>query len=94
MAGFVGTIAQYSPTTLERSKVPIRRAVSMISSLLDPISGRRTVAVVAREITDRFGRVCEDTCPTASPVMIAEARRSPTTISAARNIRRFSKTCQ
>ena len=65
VAGFLGTMSQYSPTTFERSKVPIRRAAAMISSLLKPTSGRRIVSPVAWEITARFCRVCDETWPTA-----------------------------
>ncbi len=41
VAGYFGRMAQYSPTAAERSNVPMARALSTISSLLLPISGRQ-----------------------------------------------------
>jgi hypothetical protein len=74
--------------------VPIRCALATISSLFMPTSGRRIGMRVASLIVARFTSVCEDTCPTASPVTIACARVCLATASAARSIRRFRITCQ
>ena len=94
VAGLLGTIAQYSITSLEYFSVPILRAIAMISSLLKPTSGRSTGVVTDCEMTAMFWSVCDETCPTASPVMIALADRSAAIISAVRKNRRFKRICQ
>ena len=94
VAGLLGTIAQYSPTLADRSWVPTRFDSAMISSLLFPISGRRIGSGAPSEITERFWRVWEETCPIASPVTMALASQLPAMASAARSMSRFSTTCQ
>ncbi len=76
MAGRLGTSAQYSSTAAESGPVPMRFAAATISSLFMPTSGRRIGSRVASLIVARFTSVCDDTCPTASPVTIACAARS------------------
>ena len=66
----------------------------MISDLSKPTSGRSTASGVARDTTARLGSVCDETCPTESPVTIADAPISSATASAARSIWRLSRICQ
>ena len=94
VTGLPGAMAQYSFTRAEISKVPMRRARSTISALSKPSSGRKTTSPLAASIAARFASVCDDTCPSASPVTIASPFTSAATASAARYIRRLSTTCQ
>jgi hypothetical protein len=68
--------------------------MATISSLFIPTSGRRIGKRVASLIVARFTRVCEETCPTASPVTMACDSVSFTMASAARSISRLSTTCR
>ena len=74
---------------------PARRAIARISSLLKPRSGRSTgISGETCEITPRFCNVCDDTCPTASPVTIPSRRRRRARRAAARTICRLRRICQ
>src|SRR5207245_500934 len=59
--------------SIEMSKVPRRRASSVISSLSMPISGLRMGIVAASSIRAMFESVCEATWPRLSPVVRASA---------------------
>ncbi len=72
----------------------MRFAISMISSLLKPTRGRRIGMRVAWLMVARFLRVWEETCPTASPVTMAQPPHSRAIASAERSIERFRSTCQ
>ena len=50
--------------------------------------GVKTVAVTAEPMTDRFSSVCDETCPSTSPVTSARARDALASIHAMRIIRR------
>lgn len=94
VTGRSGTMAQYSRTREESSKVPISRARSRISSLSNPTRGRRTGSSAAASMARRFFNVWELTCPTDSPVISAWAPVSRATRVPARYMSRFRPTCQ
>ncbi len=66
----------------------------MISALSKPSSGRSTGIVTLPSMAHRLASVCEETCPTDSPVTIALAPDSRATRSAARYMSRLRTTCQ
>ncbi len=94
MLGRRATIEQYSATTAERGPVPIWSAIAMISSLLKPSRGRRIGMGVAWLMVARFLSVWEETCPSASPVAMAQPPHSRAIASAERSIERLRSTCQ
>ena len=63
------TVQQSGSCTFEISKVPILRAMAMISSLSSAISGRSTARVAASSMQRRLSSVWLATWPRLSPVI-------------------------
>ena len=90
VAGCAGTkrVQQSASGSIEVSKVPRRRASSVISILSVPISGRSTGTVAAASMAAMFSSVWEATWPRLSPVVSASAPVWWAMASAMRTIRR------
>src|SRR5438093_282943 len=72
--------------------VPISRAIRTVSSLSNPMSGRRTTQPAAASIARRFWRVWLETWPRLSPVTRYAHPSRRAIASATRTIRRFERT--
>ena len=73
VTGRMGTAAHPDVLMIEMSKVPMRWAMSMISSLSSPIRGRTTGNPRSFCSARMFISVCEATWPSESPMMIPDA---------------------
>src|SRR2546426_8068096 len=92
VAGCAGPRRSQISGPSEISNVPISRAIRTVSSLSNPISGRRTTNEDAASIARRFWRVWLETWPRLSPVRRYAHPSRRAIASAIRTISRFERT--
>lgn len=73
VTGLMGTAAQPDVLMIDRSNVPMRWAMSIISSLSRPMSGLTTGNPRSCCSARMFMRVCDATWPSESPMMMPDA---------------------